>query len=100
EVSENLKILAHGSSIGFSHESRHGDWNVTPSRRTLVRGAQVVTVQEADLRRHPDENHAAFALRYGYILLTCDRDYLDNRKFPLIHCSRLIGMETACEDKS
>jgi predicted nuclease of predicted toxin-antitoxin system len=49
-------------------------------------GAQVVTVQDAGLRRHPDENHAAYALRYGYVLLTCDRDYLDNRKFPLIHC--------------
>jgi predicted nuclease of predicted toxin-antitoxin system len=49
-------------------------------------GAQVVTVQEARLRHHPDENHAAYALRNGYMLLTCDRDYLDNRKFPLVHC--------------
>jgi len=55
-------------------------------------GAQVVTVQEADLRRHPDENHAAYALRYGYILLTCDRDYLDNRKFTLIHCPAIAGL--------
>jgi hypothetical protein len=26
----------------------------------------------------------------GYILLTCDRDYLDNRKFPLIHCPAIV----------
>jgi hypothetical protein len=52
-------------------------------------GAEVVTVQELGLRHHPDENHAAYALRNGYMLMTCDRDYLDNRKFPLIHCPAL-----------
>jgi predicted nuclease of predicted toxin-antitoxin system len=49
-------------------------------------GAKVVTVQEVGRRRHPDENHAAYALKHGYILLTCDRDYLDESRFPLIHC--------------
>ncbi len=49
-------------------------------------GGKVVTVQEAGRRRHPDENHAAYALKHGYILLTCDRDYLDESRFPLIHC--------------
>jgi predicted nuclease of predicted toxin-antitoxin system len=49
-------------------------------------GAKVVTVQEVGRRRHPDENHTAYALKHGYILLTCDRDYLDENRFPLIHC--------------
>lgn len=53
-------------------------------------GARVITVQEADLRRHPDENHAGFALRNGYVLVTCDRDYLDDRRFPLIHCPAIV----------
>src|SRR2546422_3774579 len=46
-------------------------------------GGRVVTSQEAGNNRHPDENHAAYALRHGYVLLTCDRDYLNERKFPL-----------------
>ena len=49
-------------------------------------GAKVVTAQEVGNRKHPDENHAAYALKRGYILLTCDRDYLDENRFPLIHC--------------
>lgn len=49
-------------------------------------GAKVVTVQELGLRKHPDENHAAYALRNGFVLLTRDRDYLNESRFPLIHC--------------
>jgi hypothetical protein len=48
--------------------------------------ARVTTAQDIGLKRHPDENHAAFALKHGLVLLTCDRDYLDERRFPLIHC--------------
>jgi hypothetical protein len=53
-------------------------------------GADVLTVHDARLRGHPDENHTAQALRLGRILITCDRDYLDDRRFPLIHCPALI----------
>ena len=49
-------------------------------------GAKVITAQEAGLRRHPDENHTAYALRTKAILVTCDRDYLNERLFPLISC--------------
>ena len=52
--------------------------------------ADVFTVQEARLRGHPDENHTAEALRLGRVLITCDRDYLDERRFPLIHCPALV----------
>jgi hypothetical protein len=49
-------------------------------------GANVITVRDARRRGHPDENHTAEALRMGRILITCDRDYLNERRFPLIHC--------------
>ena len=49
-------------------------------------GARVTTVQEIGQRCHPDENHSAYALRNGLVLLSCDRDYLNSRRFPLIHC--------------
>jgi predicted nuclease of predicted toxin-antitoxin system len=64
------------------------DENFPTSATELLRamGGRVVTVQELNRRAHPDENHAAYALKHGYILVSCDRDYLDERRFPLIHC--------------
>ena len=53
-------------------------------------GAKVVTVQELHRRKHPDENHVAYALRNAYVLLTRDRAYLDERHFPLIHCPTIL----------
>lgn len=50
----------------------------------------VITADAAGLKGHPDENRAALALKNGYILLTCDRDYLDERRFPLIHCPAIV----------
>lgn len=58
-------------------------------------GARVVTVQELRTRGHPDENHAAYALKHGLMLLSCDRDYLDERKFPLIHCPAIAVFDFA-----
>jgi predicted nuclease of predicted toxin-antitoxin system len=82
---------------GEEFQSRHAkvrfyaDENFPELATEILRsmGARVMTVQEANLRRHPDENHAAYALRNGYVLVTCDRDYLDNRRFPLVHCPAL-----------
>ena len=53
-------------------------------------GADVLTVHDARRRGHPDENHISEGLRLGRILITCDRDYLDERRFPLIHCPAII----------
>ena len=53
-------------------------------------GAKVVTAQELGRRQHPDENHAAYALKHGYVLLTRDRDYLDEKRFPMIHCPTIL----------
>src|SRR6266481_9472640 len=72
----------------------------------MLRGlnADVLSVRETGQRGHPDENHAAEALRLGRILITCDHDYLNERRFPLIHCPALIvfdfGNGTVDEIKS
>ncbi|HTD17748.1 MAG TPA: DUF5615 family PIN-like protein [Chthoniobacterales bacterium] len=52
--------------------------------------ADVLTVQDNRRRGQPDQNHIAEALRLGRILVTCDRDYLDERRFPLVHCPALV----------
>lgn len=53
-------------------------------------GADVLTVRDVRRHGHPDENQAAEALRLGRILITGDRDYLNDRRFRLIHCPALI----------
>ena len=53
----------------------------------------MITVQDVARRRHPDENHGAYALKHGYILITCDRDYLNERRFPLIHCPAIAVVD-------
>jgi predicted nuclease of predicted toxin-antitoxin system len=70
----------------------YADENFPALATTILRkmGAKVVTVQEVGRRRHPDENHVAYALKQGYVLLTCDRDYLDDIRFPLIHCPAIL----------
>ena len=70
----------------------YADENFPVAAVGLVRssGAGVLTTQEAGRRGHPDESQAAFALRNGRVLLTCDRDYLDERRFPLIHCPVIV----------
>lgn len=51
-----------------------------------------LTVQDVGLRRHRDENHADYALRNGYVLVTCDRDYLDMEGWR--NCKMLISFGT------
>jgi predicted nuclease of predicted toxin-antitoxin system len=58
----------------------------------LVRtmGGKIQTADVAGLKGHPDENHIAYARRNGLALLTCDRDFLDERRFPLVHCPAIF----------
>lgn len=83
EAEEVLKYVARKAKVRFL-----ADENFPARAVDILRelGARVVTVQEVGTRRHPDENHAAYALRERLILVTCDQDFLDKRKFPLIHC--------------
>ena len=82
DAAEVLKYLARRAKPRF-----YADENLPPLAVRLLRqmGARVQTVHERGKTGQPDENHAAYALRNGLILVSCDRDFLDNRKFPLIH---------------
>ena len=52
--------------------------------------AKVATAQEMGLCGRSDEDHVAFALKKGWVLLTCDRDYLNEARFPLVHCPAIF----------
>ena len=87
EIEEVERCVARKAKPRF-----YADENFPLQAVALLRemGARVKTVQEAGQRGHPDENHATYALRNGLILLTCDRHFLDNRRFPLMHCPALF----------
>jgi predicted nuclease of predicted toxin-antitoxin system len=70
----------------------YADENFPTQAVKLVRakGVKVLTAKEAGRTGHPDENHAAYVLKTGRVLLTCDRDYLDERRFPLISCPVIV----------
>jgi len=70
----------------------YADENFPERAIEVLRGwnFDVLTAIDADKKGHPDENHLAEARRLGRVLLTCDRDYLNERRFPLIHCSALV----------
>lgn len=53
-------------------------------------GARVQTAREAGLVGRSDEDHTAYALKNGLVLLSCDRDFLDERRHPLIHCPAIF----------
>lgn len=64
-----------------------------PARATGIlraAGPRVQTAQQVDLLGHPDESHLAYARRGGLVFLTCDRDFLDERRFPLVHCPAIF----------
>jgi predicted nuclease of predicted toxin-antitoxin system len=70
----------------------YADEDFPPKAIKLLRqlGANVVTARDVHRHGQPDENHIAEALRLRRILITCDRDYLNDRRFPLIHCPAII----------
>src|SRR5262249_48000457 len=44
----------------------------------------------AGLSGHDDGDQIAYSLRNGLILVTSDRDYLDERRHPIIHCPAIF----------
>jgi predicted nuclease of predicted toxin-antitoxin system len=87
EIAQGVEYRRRNAKVSF-----YTDENFPSAATQLLRRmrARVTTAQEEGLRRHPDENHAAYALKHGLVLLTCDRDYLDKRRFPLIHCPAIV----------
>jgi predicted nuclease of predicted toxin-antitoxin system len=87
EIRQGMEYLRRGAKVRF-----YADENFPTVATEILggSGARVLAVQEVGLRRHPDENHAAYALRNGYVLVSCDRDYLDDERFPLVHCPVIV----------
>jgi predicted nuclease of predicted toxin-antitoxin system len=87
EVKQGLEFERRHAKVRF-----YADENFPPVATRLLRkmGAIVVTAQDKGLKGHPDENHLSYALKHGYVLVTCDRDFLDDRKFPLVHAPALV----------
>jgi len=50
--------------------------------RTRLRWDVLFVLEEDDLRRAPDEKHYQLAQQLCRTLVTMDRDYLDDRRFP------------------
>lgn len=88
EVQEVRRYLARKKTL----PRFYADENFPPRATALLRagGFDVVTAAEAGKLGHPDENHAAEALRLERVLVTCDRDYLNDRRFPIIHCPAIV----------
>jgi len=87
EVRQVLDYLARRATARL-----YADENFPQQAVSLLRemGSRVDTAQEAGLAGHSDEDHTAHALRHGLVLLSCDRDFLDERRFPLIHCPAIF----------
>lgn len=70
----------------------YADENFPAATVDLLRsmGAVVKTAADTQMQGFPDEAHAAYALKHGLVLVTCDRDYLDERRFPLISCPAIF----------
>lgn len=58
--------------------------------RTQLGWDTLFVLEHDDLRRAPDVTHYRFARQLGRTLLTLDRDYLEDRRFPSVASPGLI----------
>ena len=54
-------------------------------------------LEDADLRRAPDVKHYQLAQQLRRTLVTLDRDYLDDRRFPLECCGGVLVIQAPDE---
>jgi hypothetical protein len=54
-------------------------------------------LEEADLRRAPDVKHYQLAFQLRRTLVTLDRDYLDDRRFPIDGCGGVLVLQAPDE---
>ena len=68
------------------------DADVPPQVVKVLREMEydVLTAKEAGIETHEDEDQSALALKQDRILITHDRDYLDDQRFPLHECPTLV----------
>src|ERR1044071_3104541 len=65
--------------------------------RTRLQWDVLFVLEHDDLRRARDDEHYRLARQLERTLITFDRDYLDDRKFPLDECSGVIVMTAPTE---
>jgi hypothetical protein len=63
---------------------------VVAHMRTRLRWDVLFVLEEDDLRRAPDVKHYHLAQQLRRTLVTLDRDYLDDRRFPLDKCGGVL----------
>jgi predicted nuclease of predicted toxin-antitoxin system len=73
----------------------YADENFPEQAVSLLRvmGAKVQTNHQAGLRGHSDQDQLAYARRNGLVLVTCDRDFLNERSYPLVHCPAIFVVD-------
>jgi hypothetical protein len=79
----------------FSREPRiYADANVPAGIVSFMRERLhwdvLFVLEHDDLRRAPDTEHFRLARQLRRTLITLDRDYLDDRRFPLTECSGVL----------
>jgi predicted nuclease of predicted toxin-antitoxin system len=84
--------VEHYAKLKKTKSKFYADENFPAQAIEILRGKgfDVLTAQEAGKQGHPDENHISEARRRGRVLITCDKDYLNDRIFPLIHCPTIV----------
>ena len=65
--------------------------------RMRLRWDVLFVLEEADLRRAPDVKHYQLAHQLRRTLVTMDRDYLDDRRFPLECCGGVLVVQAPDE---
>ncbi len=65
--------------------------------RERLRWDVLFVLEEADLRRAPDLKHYQLAHQLRRTLVTLDRDYLDDRRFPLDCCGGVLVVQAPDE---
>ena len=65
--------------------------------RQRLRWDVLFVLEEADLRRAPDVKHYQLAYQLRRTLVTLDRDYLDDRRFPLDCCGGVLVVQAPDE---
>src|SRR6185295_3015555 len=65
--------------------------------RASLRWDVLFVLEEPDLRRAPDVKHYQLAQQLRRTLVTLDRDYLDDRRFPLDGCGGVLVIQAPDE---
>ena len=81
---------------GFRRQARfYADENIEPVVIATLRrfGFRITAAAEAGLINRDDADHLAHAHRTDCILLTKDRDFLDNRKYPPSRCPGVVVLD-------